>query len=132
MSTNATKRNPSVKPNEHSAFALELAQYLNALKGDMSGRELARKAAAGGHAHWAQILAGAKVMTTNDIKIAAEVFELDPYEFVSRAREHAASVRGTSDDVRVLTREQEAELRRSDLDLAALRGQNEANNPRAD
>lgn len=86
MSTKKPGRGPSVKVTEHSTFALELAAYLNELRDGMSGREFQRHVAAGGHDHWAKILAGAKVMTTNDIKVAAEVFNMDPYEFVARAK----------------------------------------------
>lgn len=78
-----------MKVNAHSGFALELAAYLNKRKGAMSGREFSRRAAAGTHDHWAKILAGSKVMTTNDIKVAADVLGITPYEFVAEAREHA-------------------------------------------
>lgn len=88
MST-SNQRSPSVQITEHSTFALELTAYLNELRGDMSVRKLAAVAAAGGKSHWAQILAGAKVMTTNDIKVAADVFGMSPYEFVEQARRHA-------------------------------------------
>lgn len=91
MSTNASgTRKPSVQPNEHSWFALELAAYLNHLRGDMAGREFARRATAGTHDHWSRILAGKKIMTTNDVKVAAEVFGLNPYDFVRDARTFAA------------------------------------------
>ena len=128
MSTNPNKRNPSVKPNEHSGFAFDLAQYLNHLRQGMSGRELARRAAAGTHSHWAEILALAKVMTTNDVKVAADIFGLSPYEFVANARLHAADVGAPGEDVSVLSREDEKQLRQSDMDLAAKRGRDETEN----
>jgi hypothetical protein len=122
-----------VKPNEHSGFALELARYLNHLRGSMSGREFARLAASGSHDHWAQILAGNKVMTTNDIKVAAEVVGRDPYTFVAEARAFAhanvtpiRNVGVLDEDGRVLTPEQERALRESDPAIAAKRGRNEA------
>lgn len=129
MSTNPNKRSPSVKPNEHSGFAFDLAQYLNHLRGEMSGREFARQAAAGTNSHWAAILAMSKVMTTNDIKVAADVFGISPYEFVAKARLHAIDVGGSGEDVSVLSREEEQALRLSDLDLAALRGRDDTDNP---
>lgn len=91
MSTNANKRGASVKVNEHSTFALQLAAYLKQLLKErkMSGRALAREAATNGHAHWADIIAGVKVMTTNDIKVASDVFAMSPYEFVANARKHS-------------------------------------------
>ena len=89
MTTKNPTRGTSVRVNEHSAFALELASYLNEVRGSMSGREFSRQVASGGHDHWAKILAGAKVMTANDIKVAAEVFGMNPYDFVEQARRHA-------------------------------------------
>lgn len=127
MDTNPTRRQPSVQVNEHSGFALDLMRYLNELKGGMSGRAFAKQAAAGTHDHWAKILAGTKVMTTNDVKVAAEVFGLSPYEFVAGARDLASrNVGPLDDDGRVLTREQEQALRKDDHALAANRGRNEA------
>lgn len=99
----------------------------------MSGRELARRAATNTHDHWAQILRGKKVMTTNDVKVAADVFELSPYDFVSGARLFAASrpgdVGGREEDGDVLDPERDREIRRSDVDLAAFRGRNDADAP---
>lgn len=133
MDTKPLRRQPSVQVNQHSGFALDLMRYLNELKGDMSGRAFSKLAAAGTHDHWAKIIAGTKVMTTNDVKVAADVFGMSPYEFVAGARELAKkNVGPLDDDGRVLTREQEQELRRSDLDLAANRGRNDADVPHAD
>lgn len=127
MDTTPTRRQPSVQVNEHSGFALDLMRYLNELKGEMSGRAFAKQAAAGTHDHWAKILAGSKVMTTNDVKVAAEVFGLSPYDFVAGARALAArNVSALDDDGRTLTREQEQAVRKDDLGLAALKGRNEA------
>ena len=64
-------------------------------------------------------------MTTNDIKVAADVFGLSPYEFVANARLHALDVGGAGDDGAVLSREEEKKLRQSDHDLAAKRGRDE-------
>lgn len=89
MSTTPGARKPSVQINEYSGFALELAAHLNDLRGSMSGREFSRRAAAGTHDHWSKILAGTKVMTTNDIQVAADVFGISAYEFVEGARRHA-------------------------------------------
>lgn len=92
MST--TKRNPSVQPNEHSGFARDLADYLASLldREGMSGRELTRRAATGSADHWAKIIRFEKVMTTNDIKVIADVFEMSAYEFVANARRTGAAV----------------------------------------
>lgn len=133
MATTPLRRQPSVQVNEHSGFALDLMRYLNELKGEMSGRAFAKAAATGTHDHWAKILAGTKVMTTNDVKVAADVLGITPYAFVAGAKEFAESNVGPlDDDGRVLTREQEQELRQSDLDLAAKRGRNEAEIPHAE
>lgn len=89
MNTTPARRKPSVQVNEHSGFAMELRAYLDHARKGMSGRDFAKKAAAGTHDHWAKILAGTKVMTTNDIKVAAEVLGQDPYTFVQEAKRFA-------------------------------------------
>lgn len=86
MSTNPNARNPSVQVNEHSGFALELTAYVNEARGAMSVRAFHRRSSAGSLDHWAKILAGTKVMTTNDVKVAADVLGIDPYDLVEGAR----------------------------------------------
>lgn len=105
MNTNPARRKPSVQVNEHSGFAMELRAYLNEARKGMTGRDFAKRAAAGTHDHWAKILAGTKVMTTNDIKVAAEVLGKDPYTFVEEAKKFARAnvipfpnVSGSTDD----------------------------------
>lgn len=89
MDTSPARRKPSVQVNEHSGFAMELRAYLDHARKGMSGRDFAKRAAAGTHDHWAKILAGTKVMTTNDIKVAADVIGQDPYTFVREAKKYA-------------------------------------------
>lgn len=123
------RRQPSVQVNEHSGFALELAAYLRAeLKHrGLSGRQFADLAAAGTHDHWAKIIARTKVMTTNDVKVAADALGMNPYAFVATARKLAdtPNVGGTFKDGDVLDAQRE-ELIRSDVELAAMRGRNDA------
>lgn len=123
------RRQPSVQVNEHSGFALELAAYLRAELKDraLSGRQFADLAAAGTHDHWAKIIARTKVMTTNDVKVAAEVLGMDPYTFVANSKvvATAQNIGGRFHDEGVLDPKRE-ELLRSDVDLAALRGRNDA------
>lgn len=52
----------------------------------MSGRELTRRAATGSPDHWAKIIRFEKVMTTNDVKVVADVFGMSAYDFVANAR----------------------------------------------
>jgi len=118
-----------VQVNEHSGFALELATYLRAELKDraLSGRQFADLAAAGTHDHWAKIIARTKVMTTNDVKVAADVLGMDPYTFVANSKTLAApqNIGGKFQEEDVLDPKRE-ELLRSDVDLAALRGRNDA------
>ena len=83
---------------------------------------------------WAKFYADTQAMNTNEIAIAARIFEMTPFEFVNGARhlEGSFSVGGSDEDDRVLSDEEEQELRRSDVDLAALRGRNEAEIPHAE
>lgn len=82
---------------------------------------------------WAKFYNDTQAMNTNEIAIAARVFGMTPYEFVSQARELSHSnVGGVGEDGRTLSDEEERELRQSDVDLAAMRGRNEAENPPAD
>ncbi|WP_068981881.1 hypothetical protein [Leifsonia xyli] len=75
------------------AFARELSEHLELLVlragGDSSGRWLAARTDRG-KGYWASIIAGEVAMNTNDIAIAAEVFNVSPYQFVRDARaDHA-------------------------------------------
>lgn len=82
---------------------------------------------------WAKFYSDTQAMNTNEIAIAARIFEMTPYEFVARARLlPLPDVGDLDEDGRVLTDEQEQELRRGDVDLAALRGRNEADIPHAE
>lgn len=82
---------------------------------------------------WAKFYADKQAMNTNEVVIAARVFGMTPYEYVARARLLTLpNVGDLDEDGRVLTQEEELALRQEDVDLAALRGQNEAEIPHAE
>lgn len=120
-------------------FAHQLNAYFRVLvdeRGwDASGRkmEAAAEPDEPRRAVWAKFYADVQAMNTNEIQIAARLFGMTAYEFVARARLHASrNVGDLDEDVRILTREEEQAIRRGDVDLAALRGQNEAEIPHAE
>lgn len=120
-------------------FAHQLNAYFRAMveeRGwDASGRAMEKAAEAGEprRALWAKFYADTQAMNTNEIQIAARLFGMTAYEFVARARLHRSpNVGDLDEDVRILTREEEQAIRRKDVDLAALRGQNEAEIPHAE
>lgn len=137
-------RKPTVggKAAEHSQFAREITAYLNRVReeSNLSVRGVsAQTVGERSNSWWADIFNGSKILTTSDIDyIATELLGVTPYRFVDNARKFAEGletpparfyVRALDDDVHELTREQEQELRRSDVDLAAYRGRNEAETP---
>lgn len=127
----------------HLTPKTEFAHQLNAfframvdeLGWDASGRkmEAAAEPDEPRRSVWAKFYADAQAMNANEIQIASRLFGMTPYEFVARARLlGAVNVGGDGEDDRVLTREEEQALRRGDVDLAALRGQNQAEIPHAE
>lgn len=92
-----------------------------------------------GKGYWAGLLNGTRAMNTNDIDVIARTFNVSPFDFVRYAQMYAAGeetpplyVGDDLEDVSVLSREEEQSLRRSDVDLAAFRGHNEADIPHAE
>lgn len=131
---------------EHSRFAKGITAYLDRVRTDdgLSIRAVSRLSAGQkSNSWWAEIFNGEKILTTNDIHyIATELLSISPYRLVSNARalaegaEHVpfASfvVGGMGEAGRTLTRAEERDLRQSEVELAAYRGQNEAEQPHAD
>lgn len=92
-----------------------------------------------GKGYWSGLLKGERAMNTNDIDVIARTFNVSPFDFIEYAKMHAAgdatpnlNVGGVVEDVETLTPEQDRAIRRSDVGLAALEGENEAANPPAD
>lgn len=92
-----------------------------------------------GKGYWAGLLNGTRAMNTNDIDVIARTFSVSPFDFVRYAQMHAAgeetpdlNVGGSPETGDTLTAEQEQAIRKGDLGLAALRGDNEANRTPAD
>lgn len=92
-----------------------------------------------GKGYWSGLLNGTRAMNTNDIDVIARIFNVSPFDFIRYAHLHAAgeetptlNVGDTVEDGRTLTAEQESRLRKSDHELAALEGENEAENPQDD
>lgn len=82
---------------------------------------------------WAKFYRDAQAMNTNEIAIAARVFGMSAFEFVSKSKSMPSpDVGDIAHDGRVLSNDEERALRRGDVDLAALRGQNEAEIPHAE
>lgn len=89
-----------------------------------------------GKGYWSGLLNGTRAMNTNDIDVIARIFNVSPFDFVRYAQKHAAgeetpvlNVGDHLEDGDTLTAEQEQEIRKSDLELAALEGENDAENP---
>lgn len=92
-----------------------------------------------GKGYWSGLLNGTRAMNTNDIDVIARTFNVSPFDFVRYSQMHAAGektpdlyVGDHPEDETVLTAEQEQAIRQSDLELAALKGENDAENPRHD
>lgn len=84
--TNAGKRRSILEP---MTFARELGEYLwhlvDSERGDRSGRWLAARADRSS-GYWEKILNLRQAMTTNDIAIIANLFNVSPYQFIRDAR----------------------------------------------
>lgn len=121
-----------------TAFAHHVNQYFRHLvqeRGwDASGRGVESRTHDGEPRRtvWAKFYAGTQAMNTNEIAIAARIFDMTPFEFVAGAREFAANVGGDDEDRDTLTPDQERAIRQEDLRLAALRGRNDADVTHAD
>lgn len=92
-----------------------------------------------GKGYWSGLLKGDRAMNTNDIDVIARTFNVSPFDFVRYAHMHAAgektpdlNVGDSLEDGDTLTPEQEQAIRQSDVELAALEGENDAEIPRAD
>lgn len=140
-------RNPTVggKADEHSQFARDVTAYLRHVR-EVSGISIrtlsSLSAGTRSNSWWAEIFKGSKILTTNDIHyIAQDLLGISPWKFVDNARKLAAgepfveaafSVGGSVEDGPTLEVDHEEVVRKSDVGLAALRGQNEGNVPHAD
>lgn len=126
---------------ESYGFSADLNRYLAKVledngRSDLSGRWLDEITnGARSYDYWSKLVKDARAMTTNDIQVLAKAFDMTAFQWVANTRRHAAgqpvpvvmfNVGGADDDGGVLTREQDQEIRRSDVDIAALRGRNEA------
>lgn len=125
-----------------SQFAQEITRYLNHVR-DESGLSIRnvsdQTVGKRGNSWWAEIFNGKKILTTSDIDwISTELLGITPFRLVEYARLLAEGsetppvrfyVGGLDDDVKVLTQEEESFLRRSEVELAAYRGRNEADQP---
>lgn len=90
-----------------------------------------------GKGYWSGLLKGDRAMNTNDIDVIARTFNVSPFDFVRYAHMHAAgedtpnlNVGDSMEDGDTISPELDQEIRRTDLGLAALEGENEAENPR--
>lgn len=90
-----------------------------------------------GKGYWSGLLNGSRAMNTNDVDVIARTFNVSPFDFVRYAQMHASgektpdlNVGDPLEDGDTLTPEQDAAIRQSDVGLAALEGENEAENPR--
>lgn len=74
---------------EPESFATRLYEYLwNLVEtngGDKSGRWLSARSDRSKE-YWRKIVTGAQAMNVNDIAIAADIFDMSPYDFVRNAR----------------------------------------------
>jgi hypothetical protein len=82
---------------EPYAFSEDLNAYLKKVlkdhdRTDLSGRWLdALTNGARSYDYWSKIVKNTRAMTTNDIQVLAEAFDVTPYAWVQSAREYAAS-----------------------------------------
>lgn len=126
---------------EPLGFSADLNAFLKKVlsdngREDLSGRWL--EEVTGGarrYDYWSKLTKNARAMTTNDIDVLAKTFGISPFDWVDYTQRHARGeevpvlVLNVGDQVQdddTLTPEREKEIRKSDLDLAALRGRNEA------
>lgn len=130
---------------QSEGFSADLNAYLKHIinghgRDDLSGRwltEITHSARA--RDYWSKLVKNERAMNTNDIDVLATAFGMSPFEFVRQARALAEgdevpvpNVRPLEEDVPVLSREEEQALRKSDHDIAAYRGRNEADIPHAE
>lgn len=132
---------------EPQGFSADLNAYLKKVladngKEDRSGRWLEEVTGfVRSYDYWSKIIKDTRAMTTNDIDVLAKAFGIDAFDWVDNTQRYArgedvpALVLNVGDPVEddsTLTAEQEKELRRSDHELAAFRGKNEAEIPHAE
>ena len=132
---------------EPYGFSADLNSYLRKVladnsKDDLSGRwleEVTQQARR--YDYWSKLVKDTRAMTTNDIQVLAHAFGISPFDWVDNTKRHAQglrtmplrpNVRGYEDDVSILTREEEQAIRQADENIAAYRGENEAEQPHAD
>lgn len=130
-----------------TGFAADLNAYLQKVladngKTDRSGRwleEITEKARR--YDYWAKIVKDTRAMTTNDIDVLAKAFGVTAFDWVDYTEKYARgadvptlifNVSDSMEDGDTLTPEQERAIRKSDVDLAALHGRNEADTQQAD
>lgn len=132
---------------EPHGFSADLNAYLKKVladngREDLSGRWLDQITnGARSYDYWSKLVKDTRAMTTNDIDTLARAFGVSAFDWVENAQRHAEgkptpellfNVGTPVQDEGVLTAEEEQELRRQDHELAAYRGENEANIPHAD
>lgn len=128
-------------------FSADLNAFLQKVlkdngKVDRSGRWLEEiTAGARSYDYWSKIVKDTRAMTTNDIQVLADAFGISAFEWVDYTQQHAAGeetpellfdVGGLEEDVPTLTTEEEQTLRKSEVDLVASRGRNDAEHPATD
>lgn len=69
-----------------TAFARDLLDYLSVLRGKTSVRAIARLGPDRGVTWWAEVFRGAKILTTNDVQMIADMLGVSAYDFVRNAR----------------------------------------------
>lgn len=122
MSSKGTRRSTL----EPGTFASQLGAYtwhlVDQARGDQSGRWLAKRTDRSSE-YWRKILTGNQAMTTNDIQIIAELFEVNPYQLIRDAMSWGTSPQESSPGVVGAARDtadlHEIDLRQSHFDLAA-------------
>lgn len=129
---------------EHSLFARDMTAYLEHVRvtSGISIRQLsAQTVGRRSNSWWAEVFNGKKILTTNDIHfIADELMSISPYRFVENARKlaggeeppRAVFVGAVEHDGHVLSQEEEFALRQGEMELAAYRGRNDAEQPHAE
>lgn len=132
---------------EPQGFSADLNAYLAKVladngREDRSGRWLEEiTGQARRYDYWSKVVKNTRAMTTNDIQVLSAAFGISPFDWVNNTRRHAEgkdtpklilNVGGHEEDQSTLTAEEERDLRQSDVDLAAYRGRNEADQPHAE
>jgi hypothetical protein len=132
---------------EPQGFSADLNAYLKKVladngREDRSGRWLEEVTGfVRSYDYWSKIAKDSRAMTTNDIDVLAKAFGITAFEWVDRTQQYAkgedvpALVLNVGDPVQdgdTLTAEQEQALRKSDHELAAYRGENDAEIPHAE